>query len=157
MLTILNLDIYWKEVNSMAGFSLHAEERSFVCPWTAPFGYFQCSSLFLMWKLQQVLPHKDLFVLPFFSQHRIAPKLIKIVKYIYFQQIDTLTWIVAWLELNVGINQSWSFTVVSVIVSLYLWHEGSHCTYQVHCTSRMSQLLCDFCLHFSGFNIWGSF
>lgn len=80
----------------------------------------------------------------FFSQHRIASKLIKIVNYIYFQQIDTLTRIVPWLELNVGINQNWSFTVVSVIVSLYLWHKGSHSTYQVHCTSRMSQLLCDF-------------
>lgn len=33
---------------------------------------------------------------------------------------------------------------MSVIVPLYLWHKGSHCTYQVHCTSRRSQLLRDF-------------
>lgn len=57
------------------------------------FGYFQCRSLFLMWKLQQVLPNNDLF----FSQHRITPKLIKVAKNIYFRQMDALTRIVTWL------------------------------------------------------------
>lgn len=104
-----------------------------LCPCAAPFWLF--CSLFLTWKLQQVLPNNDLF----FSQHRITPKLIKIVKYMYFRQIDTLTRI--GLQLNAGINQNLTFTVTAVIVSLYLWHGGFHCTYQVPCTSRMSQLL----------------
>lgn len=33
---------------------------------------------------------------------------------------------------------------MSVIVLLYLWHKGYKNAYEVHCTSRMSQLLHDF-------------
>lgn len=83
------------------------------------------SATALMRKLQQVLPNNDLF----FSQHRITPMLIKVVKSIYFRQIGTLTRIVTWLWLNAGINQDLSFTVMSMNVSLYLQHKGSHCTH----------------------------
>lgn len=55
--------------------------------------------------------------------------LIKVVKSIYFRQIGTLTRIVTWLWLNAGINQDLSFTVMSMNVSLYLQHKGSHCTH----------------------------